>query len=338
MAEIKSNIIIDGNYLLMRSVFILKKTRSIHQDLGVLLRKDFDKCKKMHPFDNKFFVSDNNKGKTWRKDFYPEYKGKRKKDDSIDWDRVFDDYSEFKEEISSQRGVQMIDIPKLEGDDIISYIVNESNKKGYSNFIIASDSDLQQLLRYDIANNYMNFIWNYKFSDERIYMPRNYQIFMRHIEKEIEENSSIFDINYDSEFLHMIDMLLNKCKVVEVLGEQILFEKIVGGDGKDNINSLIKLKDKEISEEGIGIGKTGANKCYDIYKDTYGEESINFNSEEFMDNCTEIAAFYKKVNKRPDIKEKIRENVNFNNTLLNLDGTKIPQDLIIKLKNEITFK
>jgi 5'-3' exonuclease len=332
--SIKCSLIIDGNGLMYKDVFILKKTRTIGQDLLTLMNKDFERMSGIYPFDNIYFVSDF--GKSWRKQDYQEYKGNRKKDDSIDWDQVYKDYDTFKEGLSQKSGVQMIQVNGLEGDDIIGYAVKESNKKGYSTVIVAADSDLQQLLEFSKSKNYINMMWNYKFSDERVYFPRNYELFMKEVEDNLDEGFDLFDLNYDSEFLQMLDTLINRAKLKEVVPEEVLFQKLLQGDKKDNIPSVIKLKDREINEEkGQGIGEAGALKCYKLYKDTYGDDSIDFKSDEFINNATEIAAFYKKVPSRPELKEVIKENLKFNYHMLNLDSTEIPKNLLTELKNNI---
>ena len=75
----KVNIIIDGNYLLYKDVFILKKLRRIKQDLSELLMNDFKKLSKSFSFDNIYFVSDSREG-NWRKMEYKEYIEFRKHD------------------------------------------------------------------------------------------------------------------------------------------------------------------------------------------------------------------------------------------------------------------
>ena len=95
--SLKTNLIIDCNYLLYKSVFILKKTRSIEEDLGNLLRKDYDRISKAFSYTNLFVASDS--GKSWRKTLKSDYKGTRKKDDTIDWSMVYREYDKFKTEL-----------------------------------------------------------------------------------------------------------------------------------------------------------------------------------------------------------------------------------------------
>ena len=63
---------------------------------------------------------------------------------------MYGEYNIFIDLMKNNPKIDQIRIDYAEGDDIIAYIVNENNKLGYSNVIIASDSDLHQLLRFDL--------------------------------------------------------------------------------------------------------------------------------------------------------------------------------------------
>ena len=114
--SLKTNLIIDCNYLLYKSVFILKKTRSIEEDLGNLLRKDYDRISKAFSYTNLFVASDS--GKSWRKTLKSDYKGTRKKDDTIDWSMVYREYDKFKTELKERPNCNVIEVDGMEGDDI----------------------------------------------------------------------------------------------------------------------------------------------------------------------------------------------------------------------------
>ena len=92
---IKLNLVCDGNYLLYRAVFILHKLRTLYGDLETLLLNDYNNISNAFPYSLIYFISDSKK--SWRKNLYTEYKGKRKKDDEIDWEFVFDTFDKFKE-------------------------------------------------------------------------------------------------------------------------------------------------------------------------------------------------------------------------------------------------
>lgn len=317
------NLIIDGNYILMKNVFILKKLRAL-KDLEMLLNRDLDNTSKMFPFENVYFVSDT-RGMNWRRQQYQEYKGTRKKDTDIDWEFVFETYENFKESIKNRNRIKLLEHQGLEGDDFIAHIVDTSNKKGFSNVLVASDGDLQQLLKMDLNENYINIQWNYRFSDERLYLPENYQLFLDKLEN-IETND-IFSLDNDTDFANFIETLIRKTKIKTVIPEQIIFEKIVSGDASDNIKSVIKVKDKLYNEEGRGIGATGAISVYKLYKEIH-PGTIDIDSDTFISNLIDVVIYYKKLKKTDTfLVDKVRENIIFNRMLITLDTKYMPENV-----------
>lgn len=327
---IKANLLIDGNYLLMKNTFILNKLRAL-SDLDMLMKKDYEKITKTYPFDNIYFVADS-KFENWRKQIYSEYKGTRKKNIDIDWDYVFKTYEDFKLYLQTKRNNKFLEYPGLEGDDFISYIIKKSNKEGYSNILLASDKDLQQLVEYNLNNNYINVQWNYRISDERLYLPENYQLFIDKLTN--TESTDIFSLDNDSQFGLYLESLIQKTKVSVVLSEQIIFEKIVQGDVSDNISSIIKVKDgKIVNEDGRGIGEKGANTLYNLYKEMY-PEPIDIDSDVFINNLIDLSLYFKKIKTSDDnIKNLIRENIIFNRMLIKLDTKYMPEKVFENLKN-----
>jgi len=332
----KINIIIDGNYLLYKDLFILKKLRRIKQDLNQLLLNDFKKLTKSFPFDNLYFVSDSREG-NWRKLEYKEYKGTRVKDETIDWDFVYETYDKFKDEIKEKRNVKFLEMSGLEGDDFIAYIVRESNKKGYSNIIISSDGDIKQLLEYDLNLKFINIQWNYKFNDERVYLPENYQLAVEEISNSVNEN--IFELDNSGEFVKYVENLINRTKIKSTSSEEASVCKIIEGDTGDNIPSLIKIKDGKINPDGRGIGKDGAKTVYKLYKEIH-PEPININSDEFIERLIEVVMYYKKI-KGNLFKEHIKENIIFNRKMTLLNPIYMPKRFYDNMKsyfNEVDSK
>jgi len=316
----KINIVIDGSYLMYKAVFILKKARSIHTDLIDLLNNDFRKLSKSYPFDNIYFVSDS--PQSWRKNLYPEYKGKRKKDDTIDWDFVYLSYTKFKNGIMNLPNVKFLQQAGLEGDDLIAHVVRETNKEGISNVIVASDGDLNQLLEYDMNKSYINIQWNYKYSDERLYLPQNYQLLFEKMMSNI--NNDVFSLDNSTEFAEYVDNLISRTKVKEVSSEECIFKKIVMGDSGDNIPTLIKIKAGKMEpENGRGIGKSGAETVYKYYKEMYPND-IDFKSNEFIENLIDVVFYHKKI-KQNEAREVIRKNAIFNIKMMVLDPEYMPK-------------
>jgi len=332
---VKVNLIIDGSYLLYKNVFILKKLRSLH-DLEDLLERDLITLSKSFMFDNVYFASDSPE-KNWRKIIYPEYKGKRKKDSDIDWEFVYKTYDSFKEKLKQKHNIKFLEYSGLEGDDFIAYIIEKTNQNNYSNIIVGSDGDLQQLLKMDLNKNYINIQWNYRFSDPRLYLPNNYQLFLDKLQN--TESYDLFDIedNNDSDFYNFIINLINKTKSNSVTSEQIIFEKIVQGDISDNIISVIKIKNGVYDEKGMGIGKTGANKVYKLYQEIHPGD-IDIDSDIFIKNLTDVVLYYKKIkNPSNEIKNKVMENIIFNRRLIKLDTSYMPEKTYESLDNHFSL-
>ena len=310
---INLDLVIDSNYMLYRSVFILHRLKTLYGDLETLLLKDYNNLSNAYPYHMIYIVSDSKK--SWRKSLYSDYKGKRRKDEDIDWEFVFDTFDKFKENIKSRHNCLLYQIDPFEGDDIIAHILNETNKEGTSNLVVSNDGDLHQLLRFSTTNNYINIIYNHKFQDEKLYVPKNYQIFLKHVED--NSQGDIFDLNEDIDFVNYFNKITNKAKIVEVDKEISYFKKIVAGDSGDNILSVVKFIPK-----AKGIGVTGAHNVYAMYKQKYPNE-IDFDSNEFVDNLVDILSIYRK-NRDDDFQKKVKENIIKSRQLTRLDGIYLP--------------
>jgi len=308
---------------MQKSVFVLFKLRNLYTDLPVILDKDYKTISNMFYFNKIYFVSDGKKN--WRKDFFKEYKEKRKKNDSINWETVYDIYNKFKYSLKKKKNCDVYQIDNLEGDDIISYIIKETNKKGQSNLIVANDSDLFQLVNYDEVNNYINFMYNFKFSDERVYLPNLYRSFIDNIESDSSFDDLFEGNDTDGEFLDFFNSLISNKKVSEVDYEKELFVKIIGHN-KDNIKSIYMKGNR-------GIGKSGGEKIYDFYKETY-PGVIDFDSSIFKDRLIESVKYYKKL-KDDNMDDFMKKRLDRNLKLVKLDKLSIPSDLYEKMEDVI---
>jgi hypothetical protein len=93
-------------------------------------------------------------GGNWRKDVYPEYKGKRKqnRDESkIDWDKAFQNINMVLEEIKVNMPWKVIHQWGCEADDTIAELVKWTQEFGnYEKvMIVSADHDFIQLQKYD---------------------------------------------------------------------------------------------------------------------------------------------------------------------------------------------
>lgn len=318
----KTNLIIDGNYLLHKDVFILFSEKTLYSDLPFLLRKDIDRLSKMHNFDHVYFVSDSKM--RWRSEIYEDYKSERTPHENIDWTDVYQIFDELKLELKKRNNIHFYEVDWAEGDDLIAYITNESNKKGYSNILMASDNDFQQLVKFDLGLEYINLIYNYRLSDEKTYFPKNYNIFLE--EMYGRSKTSLFDMNEDTDFLEFLEYLKSKTKIYEADHEKSLFSKIISGDKKDNVSSVYIKNDR-------GIGIKGAESIYKLYKET-NDDYINFHSNDIIDEMVNVVAFNKKI-KDDEIKKDIKNKILRNRELIMLSEKYLPKDLYENIKNTV---
>lgn len=318
---IKLSLIIDGNYLLRKSVHILHKNKILTSELYNVIERDYHTLTKIYPFDKIYFISDS--FKNWRKQFFEEYKGTRKKDDNIDWDFVFNEYSKLKEFLQTKKNCVQYQIENLEGDDLIAYVMKTLNDKGQSNFLMSNDSDLLQLINYDLDKRYINLMYNYKMTDDRVFIPEHYEIFMKHIKDTYVDD--MFDDCNETEFLSFIDTFVRTRKTSLINSELELFMKIMGHN-KDNIKSVYMKGDR-------GIGKSGILKIYTTYKETH-PEPIDFNSDIFRNRLLDHIKLYKRL-KDKSMDDQMNERLTRNLTLVKLDETSMPDHLYKIMKKEV---
>ena len=178
----KVDLCIDGNYLLNRLVFSLHKNNLLFGSLHKSLEISIQSYRKWYPFNNIYIVSDS-KEKSWRKDINKNYKSNRKKDSDIDWEFVFTAYNEFKSGIKN-KGVKIMEAPHIEGDDWLSFIIEKSNAAGISTIVVSNDYDIKQLVSYSLDPLYINFMSNEMMNKQKLFLPKNYQIFFNAINKE----------------------------------------------------------------------------------------------------------------------------------------------------------
>ena len=320
---INVSLIIDGNYLLQKNLSSLWKNKILYSELYNVLEKDFGTVSHLFNFKKVFFISDSRSN--WRKEFYPEYKGTRKKDDDIDWKFVYQEFDELKTQVSAKKTVDVLQIDKMEGDDLMAFVVKNLNIKGESTLIISCDSDIYEIISCDNLDfSYINLMYNFKFNDERVYLPEGYKMFMNNITSNFEDD--IFQTNNEMEFVSFFDNFTSGKKIVEINNEFELFRKIMG-HGKDNIKSIFMQGNR-------GIGDAGISTIYTLYKDTY-PGTIDFNSQIFKDNLIEIIKFHKKLDGSYD--ESIKERLKRNLKIVKLDEESTPKDLYETMKNTINL-
>lgn len=320
------DLIIDGNYILSRLVFTLHKNNLLYGALHKSLENAINNYRKWYPFANVYLVSDS-KEKSWRKKITKGYKSTRKKDNDIDWSFVYSVYDEFKQSMSDI--VTIFEAPNVEGDDWISFLSAKSNNEGRSTIIVSNDHDIKQIVNWTLDPLCINVMTNEMYNKEKLFMPKNYQIFISNVKS--LPNNDIFNLNDNSDFLLLLDRFLSKYEIVEIDPMESLVIKIISGDQSDNIGSVwsqVKNGKKR------GIGAKGAKSIYQNYIVEFGE--VNLTDPDLYENIADLICEKKKLSKTQI--ESIVENIISNVKLIDLRIENLPLEIVKKMENKFNSK
>ena len=314
------DLIIDGNYILSKLVFTLHKHNLLFGGLHKALENNITGYRKWYPFTNVYLVSDS-KEKSWRKKLIDEYKGTRKKDTDIDWNFVYTAYGEFKEEVKST--MKVLEAPHIEGDDWISYLTEKANEEGRSVIIVSNDYDIKQIVSYGLDPLYINIMTNEMYNKEKLFLPKNYQIFLNKVSK--LPSDDIFSLNDNTDFLLLLDRFINKYEINEINPVESLMVKIISGDTSDNIGSVWSVVK---NGKKRGIGAKGAQSIYDEYILEFGE--LNLSDPDLYENIADLICEKKKLSKTQI--ESIVENIKDNMKLIDLRMHNLPEEIVEKME------
>jgi len=316
------DLLIDGNYLLSKMVFTLHKNNLLFGALHKSLETAVNNYRKWYPFANIYLVSDS-KEKSWRKKINTNYKANRKKDTDIDWDFVYSTYTDFKSYIKT-KGVKVLEAPQIEGDDWISFLIEKSNFQERSTITITNDHDIKQLVRFNLTPNFINIISNEMQSRQKLFLPRNYQMFLNSLKQ--SDSNDIFDLNDNTEFLRMVSTFIERCEILEVNPMEVLIIKLISGDISDNISSAwsqVKNGKKR------GIAERGAKSIFDEYLIHFGEPNIE--DPDLTENIADLICEKKKLSKSSISDIKI--NIEHNMRLMLLSTDCMPKEIVFRMQN-----
>jgi len=320
------DLIIDGNYILSKNTFTLHKNNLLFGALHKSLENTVNNYRKWYPFANVYLVSDS-KEKSWRKQLTTSYKATRKKDSDIDWQFVYNAYGEFKD---SMKGlIKILEAPHVEGDDWISFLVNKANREGRSTIIVSNDHDIKQIVNYGLDPLFINIMTNEMYNKEKLFMPRNYQVFLNKVSK--LPNDDIFNLNDNNDFILLLDRFLNKYEINEIDPVESLMVKIISGDTSDNIGSVWSVTK---NGKKRGIGEKGAKTIYDDYLLEFGE--VNLADPDLYENIADLICEKKKLSKTQI--ESIVENIKGNMRLIDLRLHNLPDEIINKMESKYIGK
>lgn len=315
------DLVIDGNYILSKNTFTLHKNNLLFGALHKSLENTINNYRKWYPFANVYLVSDS-KEKSWRKQLTTSYKATRKKDSDIDWNFVYTAYGEFKD---SMKGlVKVLEAPHVEGDDWISFLVTKANREGRSAIIVSNDYDIKQIVNYGLDPLFINIMTNEMYNKEKLFLPKNYQIFLNKVSK--LPSDDIFNLNDNTDFLLLLDRFINKYEINEINPIESLMVKIISGDTSDNIGSVWSVVK---NGKKRGIGSKGAQSIYDEYILEFGE--INLSDPDLYENIADLICEKKKLSKTQI--ESIVENIKDNMKLIDLRMHNLPGEIVEKMEN-----
>jgi 5'-3' exonuclease len=166
---------------------------------------------------------------------------------------------------------------------------------------------------------------NEMYNKEKLFLPKNYQIFINKVSK--LPNDDIFNLNDNTEFLLLLDKFINKYEIHEINPIESLIIKIISGDTSDNISSVWSVTK---NGKKRGIGAAGAQTIYNEYLTEFGE--INLIDPDLYENIADLICEKKKLSKSQI--DPIVSNIERNVKLIDLRLINLPEEIIEKM-NEV---
>jgi 5'-3' exonuclease len=166
---------------------------------------------------------------------------------------------------------------------------------------------------------------NEMYNKEKLFLPRNYQIFVNKVSK--LTNDDIFNLNDNTEFLLLLNRFIDKYEIHEINPTESLIVKIISGDQSDNIGSVWSVVK---NGKKRGIGAVGAQTIYNEYISEFGEVSLN--DPDLYENIADLICEKKKLSKNQI--DPIVTNIEKNVKLIDLRLINLPEEIIEKM-NEV---
>jgi 5'-3' exonuclease len=343
----KHTLIIDGNYFVHSRLFVLPRPKK-EQLLGdrdgqeQFMRKlciDFaSEVRKMTPFVDQIVVAVDSK--SWRKDLFPtaEYKGTRVADNSVNWENVFNVYTEF-QDILAKQGVIIHKVPGAEADDILFGWSTQLNNEGKNCIVWTGDRDLIQLVNYNEATDAYT-LWYYN-SKRRLLAFEGFEnLINKPNEVEISNDDLLFNMGsadvlnnqLKGDFISWIAK--NGVEIEEINCDDFIFSKILQGDKSDNIQSVVSWTKRTSSGSirNYSITEKQALQILEKYREIEG----NFHIDHFFseDQVKTIVDMIHEVVGKSTIDE-IRLRFNQNLDLMLLHFNTIPNGILKAIYDEI---
>lgn len=248
----KLTLIIDGNWLLMSRLSVLKNKYADINDLvngalTLMIKSIRIVVNTFKDIDGIVMVVD---GGSWRKHIdisdivdnlkkisdidFVGYKETRMHDDSLDWDYIFSRFDEF-QDLLGQNNVTISRLQYVEGDDWCWFWSTRLNNNGINTIIWSKDNDLKQLVNND-ANGCFTVWWN---KENGVYIK----------DTEEDEMNWFFNLEYSENKKILNNIIKKSTKVTAINPHDIVIDKIFRGDASDNIIPLLLRNSKNMSSD-----------------------------------------------------------------------------------------
>ena len=332
--------VIDGNYFLFRTLYVLPRKSKKAEMLGtdedaiVFMRKlatDFAYQIRLFDglIDKVVWTIDS---RSWRKDFYPdaEYKGNRKQDTSINW-KNFSKVTEEFTQLLIKQGVIYSKIDGAEGDDLMYAWNTESLANDKSVIMFTGDRDLVQLVNRSKTNSTHTILFSP--AHKKMY---TYQGFSEWLTTEEEVTSKdIFDVlkvssSPEAQSKKLLSSIISNKKVlvIEVDPEEFRFRKVLTGDSGDNVPPAYwhtLTKNGKTRKYGVSEGK--ATAIIDEFKEKHGILSHMYLYEDgYITDLANILIRHMKAKHMS--REQIIINLKSNVNLMVLSSHTIPEGIL----------
>jgi 5'-3' exonuclease len=336
----KHTLIIDGNYFLFRTLYVLPRSKSKSllesneevQSFMSKLATDFSyQIRLLEGLIDKIVWTVDSR--SWRKDFYPdsEYKGNRKQNNDINWQN-FSKVSEDFISIISNKGVIISKVNGAEGDDLMYAWNTELQSNEKSVIMITGDRDLVQLVGKSINGSHTIL---FSPAHKKLY---TYQGFSEWLNTNDVDKDDIFSamkvsVSQENQSKKLLQNLIQKKKVsvLEVDPEDFRFAKVLTGDSGDNVNPAYWYN---LNGRRYGISDKKASEIIVEFKRKHGSLShmYLYNPELITDLANTVI---KVANAKHMSREQIISNIRLNVNLMVLSAVSIPEGILDEMFRSI---
>ena len=329
------NIIIDFNNLLMRSITtpgmtFYNSNFDDENDLNDIVKKlTIDICYNIRLFSPNKVIIACDAHNAWRKDILPKdstgYKANRIKDDTKNWNNLWDKISKFKAYLSKY-GFIVSEVLRAEADDLAALWKDELFvNKGESVIMISSDRDWCQLADFNIDNKSFVGIFNPTVNNKgqkKLYLTNET---LAYLNGTIEQDniSAIFNCN-DNYIKDLINNVINtdrKINIENVDPFNVLMSKIFEGDDGDNVPSFYEYY--KTTPKGTRLARVTKTVTQKL------KESLKINNiDDLVDASKYIVHQLEKIMKVETIPIDSQERLNRQRILVELNKSLFPDNII----------